>query len=59
LNVPVPLYGGVPPVAVTVTAVFPLVQLYAPMVTDMLICDGWVMVREIVALHPRASVTVN
>lgn len=62
VNVPVPVYGAVPPVAVTVTVVVPPLQsIAAPAEEDAAnCCDGpGATVALTVELHPLPSVTVN
>lgn len=59
VNVPVPVYGAVPPLAVTVTVELPPLQAIAeaPAVTPS--ADGSVIVTDVVAVQLFASVTVK
>jgi hypothetical protein len=59
LKTPVPVYGGVPPVAVTVTVAFPLVQVTEVALAAAANSGGCVMLNEALALQPFASVTVK
>ena len=56
---PVPLYGDVPPEALTVTVEEPPLQAMAVAEAEALSCDGWVIATDVVAVHPLASVTVK
>ena len=58
MNVPVPLYGAVPPEAVTVTVVVPPKQDIVAALDDASITAGSVTVPVVVDEHPLASVTV-
>ena len=59
MKVPVPVYGAVPPLAVTVTVVVPVVQLTTPFcVEEATNCVGSLTLPDTVLLHPLASVTV-
>ena len=58
MKVPVPVYGDVPPVAVTVTVVVPPLQSIVPALDDAVNCVGCEMLPEVVEVHPFASVTV-
>ena len=58
MNVPVPEYGAVPPVAETVTEVVPPLQVIVPADAEATNAAGSVTVTEVVAEHPLASVTV-
>ncbi|MFA6234570.1 MAG: hypothetical protein WC824_10365, partial [Bacteroidota bacterium] len=59
LTVPVPEYGGVPPLAVTVTVELPPLQRIADAFADTTNNVGSVIVAEAVDVHPFASVTVK
>ena len=59
VNVPVPVYGAVPPSAVTVTVVVPPLQDIAAALDDASITAGSVTVPVVVELHPFSSVTVK
>ncbi len=59
LNVPVPVYGGVPPVAVTVTVEFPPLQEIGVAFAATVNCPGCVMVTDVVAVQLFASVMVK
>ena len=58
VNVPVPEYGAVPPVAVTVTVVVPPLQDIVPAVELASKVVGSVTVPVVVEIQPFASVTV-
>jgi len=60
VNVPVPVYGAVPPVAVTVTVVVPFEQRIAGPVTDEAATKavGCVILPVVTEVQPLASVTV-
>ena len=58
MKVPVPLYGVVPPVPVTVTVDCPPLQLIEVFVELAANTAGWVIVMLVVAAQPFASVTV-
>jgi hypothetical protein len=58
-NVPVPLYGGVPPEAVTVIVDISPPQVMGVAVEDAVSRGGSVMVIVVFAVQPLASVTVN
>ena len=55
---PVPVYGGVPPVAVTVTVVVPPLQSIAPEDDAGTSKGGSVTAMVVVDAQPLASVTV-
>ena len=57
LNEPVPVYGAVPPVAVTFTVVVPPLQLIAPAEAEAFNCEGWLTVATADTVYPLASVT--
>jgi hypothetical protein len=59
VKVPAPVYGAVPPVAVTVTVVLPPLQAIGVKVDATVSAGGSVMVSCASALQPFASVTVN
>ena len=59
LNVPVPAYGGVPPVAVTVTEDESPLQRIGGAIAAMDRIGGCVIVTDVVALQLFASVTVK
>ena len=59
VNVPVPVYGGVPPEAVTVTVDVPPLQSIGVATTEMVHSGGSVIVTEVVLLQPFASVTTK
>lgn len=59
VNVPVPEYGGVPPLAVTVTVELLFAQEIAVALAEAVSAGGCVMVTEVVAAQLLASVTVN
>ena len=59
LNVPVPLRGGVPPVAVTVTVEVPPLHCIGVAEAFAISAGGSVTVIDVVAVHPFASVTVK
>jgi hypothetical protein len=60
VNVPVPVYGAVPPEAVTVTVALPPLQLMgAVTVAEALSVAGWFTVTLAVLLHALASVMVK
>lgn len=56
-----PLYGAVPPDAVTQILVVPPLQGIGlgVAVTDAVSAGGWVTVIEVAEVHPLASVTVK
>jgi hypothetical protein len=56
-KVPVPVYGVVPPLADTVTVDVP--ATHADAEDDATSGVGWVIVADVVAVQPLASVTVN
>ena len=56
-NVPVPVYGAVPPLALTVTVDVP--ATHAEFAADAISCVGCVTVADVVAVQPSASVTVK
>ena len=58
MKVPVPVYGAVPPVAVTVTVVVPPLQDIEPALDEAVNCVGWLTLPVVVAVQPLASVTV-
>ena len=59
-KLPVPVYGGVPPVADTVTVEFPPKHEIGVALADAAsAANGWVMVTDADSLHPLASVTVK
>ena len=58
VNVPSPVYGGVPHDAVTVIVELPPLHKIAVAVTIALNTDGSVTVTVVVAVHPLASVIV-
>jgi hypothetical protein len=58
INVPVPLYGAVPPDAVTVIVELPPLHKIAVAVAVAVIIEGSVIVTVVVAVHPLASVTM-
>jgi hypothetical protein len=58
VNVSVPKYGVVPPVAVTVTVVVPPLQDIAGALDEASNTAGSVTVPVVVDEHPLASVTV-
>lgn len=57
MNAPVPEYGGVPPVAATVTVALPVLQEVEVAFALAESRVGSVMVTDTVPLHPFASVT--
>jgi len=59
VNVPVPVYGGVPPVAVTVTVEVPPLQAIAVALDAALNCGGCAIVTVVVPVQLFASVTVK
>lgn len=59
VKLPVPVYGEVPPLAVTVTVVEPPKQAMLPAEAEADNAEGCVMVTEEEALQPAASVTVK
>src|SRR5438477_3673886 len=59
LNVPVPVYGVVPPLALTVTVELPPLHRIGDKLELTVTADGWVMVPVVVAVQPLASVTVK
>ncbi len=59
VNEPVPLYGGVPPLAVTLRVEAPPLHAIGVAVTDADSRAGSVIVTDVEAEHPFASVTVN
>jgi hypothetical protein len=58
VKLPVPEYGAVPPVALTVTVVVPPLHEILPADEDALNTDGSVTVTLVMDEHPLASVTV-
>ena len=58
VNVPVPVYGDVPPAAVTVTVELPPLHKIAVAVAVAVNTDGSIIVTVVVAVHPLASVIV-
>ena len=58
MKVPVPVYGAVPPVAVTVTVVVPPLQSIVPALDETVNCVGSLTLPVVVAVQPLASVTV-
>ena len=58
VNVPVPVYGPVPPFPVTVTVAVPPLHKILVAVDPAVSVVGWVTVMLVVAVHPFASVTV-
>ena len=58
MKVPVPLYGAVPPVALTVTVVVPPLQAIVPALEEAVNCVGSLTLPDAVAVQPLASVTV-
>src|SRR5437764_652762 len=59
LNVPVPVYGAVPPLALTVTVELPPLARMGVADEAAVSADGWVMSPVVVAVQPLASVTVK
>src|SRR5437762_2519418 len=59
LNVPVPVYGVVPPLALTVTVELPPLHKIGEKLELTVTAEGWVMVPVVVAVQPLASVTVK
>ena len=56
---PVPVYVGVPPVAlIEMVAVPPLQGIGLTIVAVGVSCEGWMMLAVVLAEHPLASVTV-
>ena len=55
---PVPLYGVVPPVALTVTVAEPPLQEMVVAEEEAVSWSGCVTVTEVEEVHPRKSVTV-
>ena len=58
MKLPVPEYGAVPPVALTVTVVVPPLHEIDPADEDALNTAGCVTVPAAIEVHPLASVTV-
>lgn len=58
MKLPVPEYGDVPPVALTVTDAVPPLHAMLPAVADAETAVGWEMVPDAMEVHPLASVTV-
>ena len=58
MKLPVPEYGAVPPVALTVTVVVPPLHEILPADEDALNTVGSVTVTPVIDEHPLASVTV-
>jgi hypothetical protein len=58
VNVPVPEYGAVPPVAETVTVVVPPLQRIVPEEAEATNCAGSDIDPVTIEVHPFASVTV-
>ena len=58
VKLPSPLYGNVPPVAVTVTVEMPPLHVIAVALELAVSNVGSVTVIVVVAMHPLASVTV-
>ena len=58
VNVPVPVYGCVPPVALTVMVVLPPLQAIVPAVDDATNISGCVTVIDVDDVQPLASVIV-
>ena len=58
MKVPVPLYGAVPPVALTVTVVVPPWQAIVPALDEAVNWVGSLTLPVVIAVHPFASVTV-
>jgi hypothetical protein len=59
LNLPTPLYGGLPPEAVTVTSALLFVQYTTVAVAAAASCGGSLTESVVEPLQPAASVTVN
>ena len=59
VNVPVPVYGDVPPVALTVTVVVPPTTVIGGAVAVAINATGCAMVRVVVAVQLLASITVT
>ena len=59
MNVPVPVYGGVPPAAATVMVELPPLHRMAVAFAEALSAAGSVIVTVAVPEHPFASVTVK
>ena len=59
VNVPVPVYGGVPPEAVTVMVELPPLQRIGVALDAAAKSSGWVIVTVVVAVQLCASVTVK
>src|SRR5947207_57898 len=59
VKLPVPVKGVVPPEALTVTVVLPPLQAIVPDVDDATSSEGCVMVMDVDAVQPLASVTVK
>ena len=60
LKTPVPLYGGVPPVAATVMVALPVVhETGVALEVALTAVGGWVMFTETVAVQLFASVTLK
>ena len=58
VNVPVPRYGPVPPLAETVTLVVPPLHAIDPADEEADTAEGSVTVPDVTEVHPFASVTV-
>ena len=58
MKFPVPVYGDVPPLPLTVTVDVPPLQRIAVADDDAESAVGSEMVTEVIAVHPFASVTV-
>ena len=58
MKLPVPVYGGVPPVADTTTVVVPPKHDIVPGVDDASNCVGPLILPLVTAVQPLASVTV-
>lgn len=59
VNLPTPLYGGLPPEADTVTSALPVVQNTVVAVAEAASCGGSLTESVVDALQPSASVTVK
>jgi hypothetical protein len=59
VKLPVPVYGDVPPVALTVTVVEPAKQAIEPAEEEAVSWLGCVMVTLAEEVHPDASVTTT
>ena len=58
VKLPVPVYGIVPPLALTLTVAFPPLHRMGVAVEAAINAEGWLMVIVVVTVHPLASVTV-